>query len=284
MAANSSTEQKATEQKSKKITAYDLVIGILAIFSLVILILPLIVQLPPSTVDLLDNVENALCVIFLADFLRSLRRAPNKWAYFLKGGGWLDLLGSIPFGKFALFRFARLFRIARVMRTLKGNDFRKLLTDQLAQSTLLFTFVIAFVLIFTIAFFVLKVEQVNPHANITNYPNAVWWAFVTITTVGYGDYYPVTTAGRLLAIILMFAGLGIIGVLSSYLASTFISLQKRRNKKTDEGNGNEENKEESEEGQGSDEDETSSLKVQLAAMEVELTEIKGLLEKMYQVQ
>ena len=159
-----------------------------------------------------------------------------------------------------------------------------MLTDQLAESTLLFTFVIAFVLIFTIAFIVLKAEQGNPHANITTYPNAVWWAFVTITTVGYGDYYPVTGIGRLFAIILMFAGLGIIGVLSSYLASMFVSLQRRRDKKTDEGNGNGENKDESVEGQGIDEDETSSLKTQLASMEVELTEIKGLLEKMYQVQ
>ena len=283
MAVNPSTDKKTTEQKTKKITAYDLVIGILAIFSLVILILPLILKLPPDAVDTLDNVENALCVVFLADFLRSLFRAQSKWGYFLKGGGWLDLLGSIPFGKFALFRFARLFRIARVMRTLKGNDFRKMLTDQLAQSTLLFTFVIAFVLIFTIALLVLKAEQGNPNANITTYTNAVWWAFVTITTVGYGDYYPVTTAGRLLAIILMFAGLGIIGVLSSYLASTFVSLQRGRDKKTNEGNGNGENKDENEERQGNDEDETSSLKAQLAAMEVELTEIKGLLEKMYQV-
>ena len=252
MAANPSIKQKTTEQKTKKITAYDLVIGILAIFSLVILILPLILQLPPDAVDTLSNVENALCVVFLADFLRSLFRAQSKWGYFLKGGGWLDLLGSLPFTKFAVFRFARLFRIVRVMRTLKGNDFRKLLTDQLAQNTLLFTFVIAFVLIFTIALFVLKAEQGNPAANITTYTNAVWWAFVTITTVGYGDYYPVTTVGRFLAIILMFAGLGIIGVLSSYLASTFISLQKGREKKTDKRNGNGESKDENEERQGSD--------------------------------
>jgi voltage-gated potassium channel len=284
MAAKSSTEKKTPKKQTKKITAYDLVIGILAIFSLVILILPLILNLPPDAVDTLDNVENALCVIFLADFLRSLFRAQSKWGYFLKGGGWLDLLGSIPFGKLAIFRFARLFRIARVMRTLKGNDFRKLLTDQLAQNTLLFTFAVAFMLIFTIALLVLKAEQSNPHANITTYTNAVWWAFVTITTVGYGDYYPVTTVGRIFAIILMFAGLGIIGVLSSYLASTFISLQKRRDKNSDEGNGNGENNDENEERQGNDEDKTSSLKAQLAAMEAELTEIKGLLEKMYQVQ
>jgi voltage-gated potassium channel len=104
MAANPSTEQKATEHRTKKITAYDLVIGILAIFSLVILIIPIIVQLPPDAVDTLNTVENLLCVVFFADFLRSLFRAPNKWGYFLKGGGWLDLLGSIPFNKFAVFR------------------------------------------------------------------------------------------------------------------------------------------------------------------------------------
>ena len=156
MAAKSGTEQKAAAQQTRKITTYDLVIGILAIFSLVILIIPIIVQLPPDAVDTLNILENSLCVVFFADFLRSLFRAPNKWAYFLKGGGWLDLLGSIPFGKLAIFRFARLFRIARVMRTLKGNDFRKMLTYQLAQNTLLFTLIIALILIFTIALLVLK--------------------------------------------------------------------------------------------------------------------------------
>jgi voltage-gated potassium channel Kch len=284
MAANPSTEQKATAQHARKLTAYDLAIGILALFSLVILILPFIIQLPSDAVDLLDTVENLLCVVFFADFLRSLFRAPNKWAYFLKGGGWLDLLGSIPFGKFAVFRFARLFRIARVVRTLKGNDFRKMLTGQLAQNTLLFTLVIALILIFTISLLVLKAEQGNPHANITTYPNAVWWAFVTITTVGYGDYYPVTNLGRLWALILMFSGLGIIGVLSSFLASMFISLQRKREAKTDGGDENGENDDEKEEHDGNDEDETSILKAELAAMKEELTEIKALLEKMYQVQ
>jgi voltage-gated potassium channel len=284
MAAHPSTEKKTTEQEqqAKKMTVYDLVIGILAIFSLVILIVPLIVKLPPDTVDTLDTVENALCVVFFADFLRSLIRAPGKWGYFLKGGGWLDLLGSIPFGKLAIFRFARLFRIARVMRTLKGNDFRKMLTDHIAQNTLLFTFAAALILIFTVAILVLKAEQGNPKANITTFPNALWWAFVTITTVGYGDYYPVTNLGRFWALILMFSGLGIIGVLSSYLASTFISLQSRRKARIAGGNGN---NEESNEDEGNAENETTTnLEVELAAMKEELTAIKQLLEKMYQVQ
>ncbi|HYX50991.1 MAG TPA: potassium channel family protein, partial [Ktedonobacteraceae bacterium] len=126
--------------------------------------------------------------------------------------------------------------------------------------------------------------QGNPDANITSYSNAVWWGFVTITTVGYGDYYPVTGLGRFFALILMFSGLGIIGVLSSYLASFFVSLQRRREANKDTGNGNGENKDENAKNEVTDEDETSSLKAELAAMKAELDEIKGLLEKMYQVQ
>src|SRR6266436_6128231 len=159
MAANPTTNNKTATQPARKITTYDLVIGLLAIFSLIILIPLYFGNLSQTDKEVLTILEDSLCVIFLFDFFRSLRLAPNKWAYFLKGGGWLDLLGSLPFSKFAVFRFARLFRIARVMRTLKGNDFRKMLTDQLAESTLLFTLVIALILVFTIAFLVLKAEQ-----------------------------------------------------------------------------------------------------------------------------
>ncbi len=220
---------------TSQVTTYDLAIGILAIFSLFILVLIIFVPLQPSTEDLLNTLENLLCVVFLFDFFRSLSRAPKKWNYFLRGGGLLDLLGSLPFSRLAVFRVARLFRVVRVMRTLKGNDFSRMLTQRLAQSTLLFTFIVALLLIFLDSGFVLYFEKGAPHANITTYTNAVWWSFVTITTVGYGDYYPVTTFGRIGAIILMFSGLGIIGVLSSYLATTFISLQSRSREREEAG-------------------------------------------------
>ena len=272
MAANPTNGQRA------KITTYDLVIGILALFSLVILIIPLVVELPPSSAELFTTVENALCLVFFADFLRSLFRAPHKWGYVLKGGGWLDLLGSLPLSKFAVFRVARLFRIVRVMRTLKGNDYRKMLTRHLAQNTLLFTLVFALLLIFTIGWIVFQAEHANPHANITTYPNAVWWAFVTITTVGYGDYYPVTTIGRTGAIILMFFGLGIIGVLSSYLSTTFITLQRRRQARATGGD-------EHDEDEGTVQDEaTTNLEAEMVAMREELVTLRKLFEERYQTQ
>jgi hypothetical protein len=102
MAANSSTENKTTAPALQKLTVYDLTIMILAIFSLILLIPIVFVPLSPSTKSVLNSLENLLGIVFLFDFFRSLRRAPKKWAYFLKGGGWLDLLGSLPISRFSL--------------------------------------------------------------------------------------------------------------------------------------------------------------------------------------
>ena len=281
MAANPTTNNKTATQPARKITTYDLVIGLLAIFSLIILIPLYFGNLSQADKNVLLILEDSLCAVFLFDFFRSLRLASNKWGYFLKGGGWLDLLGSLPFSAFAIFRVARLFRIIRLLRKMTGGELRRMLTRQIAQSTLLFTLVIALFLIFTISWIVLQAEHNAPGANIKTYHEAVWWAFVTITTVGYGDYFPITTVGQSMAIILMFFGLGIIGVLSSFLASTFISLQSRRKKKIEGGNENDEDNDEDEE---DDEDETSNLEAELAAMKEELAAIKRLLEQHYQVQ
>jgi hypothetical protein len=69
---------------------------------------------------------------------------------------------------------------------------------------------------------VLQFESRSPDANIKTGGDALWWAVVTITTVGYGDFYPVTTLGRLTGVSVMFAGVGIIGALASILASLLV--------------------------------------------------------------
>jgi voltage-gated potassium channel Kch len=75
---------------------------------------------------------------------------------------------------------------------------------------------------------VLSAEQGAPDANITNASSALWWDFVTITTVGYGDRYPVTNAGRLVGVFVMIAGVGLFGTLSGFLANTFLSPPKKK--------------------------------------------------------
>ncbi len=284
MAANPTTENRAKEERARKVTAYDLVIGILAIFSLIILIPIYFGNLSSQDQPVLLYVEDALCVIFLLDFFRSLHLASNKWGYFLRGGGWLDLLGSIPITALAIFRFARLFRVIRLLRKMTGGELRRMFTRQLAQSTLLFTLVIALLLVFIISWLVLRAEQGAPNSNIKTYHDAVWWAFVTITTVGYGDYFPVTGWGQSFAVILMFFGLGIIGVLSSYLSTTFISLQRRRKEKIVGGNGQDQG-DDADEGEDTAEDEMSArLEAELAAIKGELAALRQLFEERYQPQ
>ena len=284
MAANPTTENEAKGERSRKVTAYDLIISILAIFSLILLIPIYFGHLSSQDVAMLYYVEDALCVVFLLDFFRSLHLAQDKWGYFLRGGGWLDLLGSIPISAFAIFRFARLFRIVRLLQKMTGGELRRMFTGRLAQNTLLFTLVTALILVFTIAWLVLLAEQSNPNANINTYHDAVWWAFVTITTVGYGDYYPVSGWGQSFAVILMFFGLGIIGVLSSYLSSTFISLQRRRKEKVGGGNEQDQDSDADEDEDNAEETSTSNLEVELVAIKGELAALRKLFEERYQTQ
>ncbi len=282
MAANPTTERTARRGRSRKVTTYDLIIGILAIFSLLLLIPIYFGHLSPEDKAILNYLEDGLCVIFFFDFLRSLRLAHDKWGYFLRGGGWLDLLGSIPISAFAIFRIARIFRIIRLLQKMTGREFRRIFTGRLAENTLLFTLVAALILVFTIAWLVLLAEQSAPNANIKTYHEAVWWAFVTITTVGYGDYFPVTGWGQTFAVILMFFGLGIIGVLSSYLASTFISLQRRRKEKVGGVNeqGEDNNEDENEDTAG--DELTGRLEAELTAIKGELAALRQLFEERYQ--
>ena len=284
MAANPTPENTAKEQRARKITTYDLVIGILAIFSLIILIPIYFGNLSSEDKLILTYLEYALCVVFLLDFFRSLHLAQDKWGYFLRGGGWLDLLGSIPISAFAIFRIARLFRVVRLLRKMTGGELRRMFTGRLAQNTLLFTLVIALILVFTLSWLVLIAEQGAPNANIKTYHDAVWWAFVTITTVGYGDFYPVTGWGQSFAVILMFFGLGIIGVLSSYLSSTFISLQRRRKERTLGGNGQSQDDVADEDDDTAEDENTSNLEAELAAIKGELAALRKLFEERYQTQ
>ena len=70
------------------------------------------------------------------------------------------------------------------------------------------------------------IERVSPSGNIKNFSDGLWWAFTTITTVGYGDKYPVTTEGRIIAAILMTAGVGLFGTFTAFVASWFVSENK----------------------------------------------------------
>ena len=90
----------------------------------------------------------------------------------------------------------------------------------------------ACVTLLTGAWLVLLFEENAKTSNIHSYPEALWWAIVTVTTVGYGDRYPVSPGGRVVAAVLMLVGIGLIGVLTATVASVFIKEHTDANKET----------------------------------------------------
>jgi voltage-gated potassium channel len=85
-------------------------------------------------------------------------------------------------------------------------------------------------LLFLGAWLVLLFEKNAVGSNIHSYHDALWWAVVTVTTVGYGDRFPVTEGGRAVAVVLMLVGIGLIGVLTATVASFFVAEHTDANK------------------------------------------------------
>lgn len=207
---------------------YNLFILVVTVFSLAVMVL-LLLPLDHESRQLLTFYDNAACVIFLIDFVYNITGSRPRSAYFIRQRGWLDLLGSIPsFGFFqfsALFRLARLSRLARIARLLGGSSRRELVHDMVANRGQYATFVtilLGGIVLSVASFLVLQFESRSPDANIATGGDAIWWGFVTITTVGYGDFFPVTVLGRITGVFVMFAGVGIIGALASILASILV--------------------------------------------------------------
>jgi voltage-gated potassium channel len=197
------------------------------------------------------------------------------------GGGWLDLLGSTPILHdlpwTAILRFARLSRSIRIVKHLRARDRRDVLEEtrrSRAQSALLATFLVAIVLITIVSLVVLQVERGAPGGNIKTGAEAFWWAFVTMTTVGYGDYVPVTLTGRIMAMILMTFGVGIFAVLTGFLASKLLVPQEK-----------DQESEQDVSAVGREEmtaiirEEMDPLRQENAAMRTELAELNDLLKK-----
>jgi voltage-gated potassium channel Kch len=211
---------KNQRTRELRTSSYEIFIGglsVLSILNLVLLLLPIADQVK----QLILIVDAALTIIFLVDFTIRLASAPAKSRYFFRGGGWLDLIGSLP-----TLRIFRLFRVLRVSRLLRRYGLRNVLAELVANPAQGGLLLAVFFAILTLEFgcmFVLAVEHNAPGANILTGVEALWWGIVTMTTVGYGDFYPVTNPGRVGGAVTMLIGIGLLGTFTGYLANAFLS-------------------------------------------------------------
>jgi voltage-gated potassium channel len=206
---------------------YQVFMLVLCLYSLGILAYQASGPTEPTTVEILEYADFAVCLIFLSDFVVSFLRAPDRWKY-IRTWGWLDLLSSIP--TVDIVRWGRAGRILRIFRVLRGLRATQLLASlaikRRAENSILAATLVAMMLITFCSIAILHFES-GPEANILSAGDALWWAFATITTVGYGDRYPTTGEGRMIAVLLMSAGVGLFGVFSGFLASWFIGEEEQ---------------------------------------------------------
>lgn len=169
-----------------------------------------------------DQMDYVLCAVFLGDFLLTLSRAEDRWHY-LRTWGWADLLSSIPFWHWLRWgRLARVLFIVRLVSELRGRRLRgDLATHRRSHSSFLAAGLVSVVVITIGAVLVLHFESgVNP--NLIRAEDALWWAIVTITTVGYGDVSPITDGGRIVASVMMCCGVGLFGTFTAFVAAWFL--------------------------------------------------------------
>lgn len=202
---------------NKKQKIYNFVMALLAMISIAILFLDY-----ASVIDLNAyfwiRVDNGILLIFALDYFVRLLLAKNKRQFFKKNI--FDLLSIIPVnGIFAIFRISRIARFMRIMKILRVLRLVGL-TGRINK--FLHTNGLNYLLYLSFSLLIMGSVAYSVSENVS-IGEGIWWALATATTVGYGDISPHTLTGKIVAMILMFVGIGVIGSLTSAITTYFIN-------------------------------------------------------------
>ncbi len=203
----------------QRLNTWDWFVLVVAVVALLLVLLETFLHIPAGILSVLRTIDTLSCLIFLTDIFVRWRR--EKWAAAFWRWGWFDLLASIPFDSaFRTLQAIRIYRIIRLIRILK--KLQTLTGGTSLNEKLMALPAIALVMVFFSTNLILEVERLDPNSNIKTGGDALWWALTTVTTVGYGDTYPVTTEGRIIAAVLMLIGIALFGSMSAIITSKLI--------------------------------------------------------------
>ncbi len=216
---------KTNEERHHRLNLWDWLVLVVAVVSLFLVLLETFLKIPVSLLPLLRDLDRFSCLLFLADIVVRWRRV--KWGSSFWRWGWVDLLASIPFDPaFRSLQAIRIYRFIRLIRVLKKLS--ALTNGTSLNEKLLALPGIAFVMVLFSTMLMVEVERAAPNATIKSGGDALWWALTTVTTVGYGDTYPVTTEGRIVASALMLIGIALFGSMSAIVTSKLILPKETR--------------------------------------------------------
>jgi voltage-gated potassium channel len=212
---------RLTQEQKQVLHPLNIIVFFLSIYVIVATIVIYTVPLDQEVRVLLRDIDHGVCVVFFIDFLYRFFTAKSKRKYMR--WGWIDFISSIPMDALVVGRIFRIFQLLRVVRAIRelrlmsAYFFKNRIKSAFASAA-----IFAFLMIIFCAVAMLQVEHDAPGSHIKTAEDALWWAYVTITTVGYGDVVPVTREGRMIAAVLMTVGVGLFGTFTAYVASWFV--------------------------------------------------------------
>jgi voltage-gated potassium channel len=203
--------------------AVELPLTILALAWLPVLVIPFVIKLSPTLNLTFETIDYFVWAAFVIEYMTKLYLAPVRKKFVTHH---LVDLAVIALPMLRPLRAARLLRLMTLSRVgiVLMNALRRA-KALLSHRGFHFVLLAVILIIFACAGLVLSLEQHAKGSNIHSFSDALWWAMVTVTTVGYGDRYPVSAGGRGVAVVLMLVGIGLIGVLTATVASYFVEQQ-----------------------------------------------------------
>jgi len=206
--------------------AFDLAIQLLIVISLVTFSIETLPNLSERTKYILYVVEVVTVALFTAEYLLRCFVADRKLKFVFSFFGLIDLMAILPFyvatgidlRAIRAFRFLRLFRAFKVMRYSKAIQ-RYHRAFLIAREEIVLFLIVAVLMIYFAAVGIYYFESEAQPDKFASVFHSMWWSIATLTTVGYGDVYPVTTGGKIFTGVILVVGLGIVAVPAGLLAS-----------------------------------------------------------------
>lgn len=219
---DSGDEADGANDSGLKDPGFEIFIGALSILSIVNLVLIYGID-DENLSNVLWVMNGVLSAVFIIDFIYRLVSADSKKTYLVHQLGWADLLASLPFPQVKLLRAFRLLRVVRLLRAYGARAIARSIVADRAGSALMSMLLLGILVLEFGSFSMLLLERDVEGANITSASDALWWVVATMSTVGYGDQFPVTNAGRILGGAVIVIGVGIFGTFTGFLANLFLA-------------------------------------------------------------
>lgn len=230
-----SLKDTITNIESKNGRRFDIFIQVLIVLSLLAFSIETLPNLSPKTIEFLYYFEVFCVSIFTAEYLLRFIFAKKKLGYIFSFYGIIDLLAILPFYlSFGIdLRSVRIFRILRVFRILKLaryntaiNRFKDAAVS--AKEEIVLFIILTGILLYLAAFGIYLFENEAQPEKFASVFHSLWWAVSTLTTVGYGDVYPITMGGKIFTFCILIIGLGIVTVPAGIVASALSNSVKKK--------------------------------------------------------